>query len=239
MDEDDASNWLQSFRLLIRDDRSWVYRNGLPRDGVLFRLGDTFWLEGELLDPPPRAIYFPPEDPVVWWKHDFLTADQIPMVRAKAMLKQLRATYRRGEIEIRRDGMLWRDERVTSGSRWEIATIDEFDPARLEAEGKTLPLPPPVLGIRYVFWRYAPRAVPIGKDPLRWLKLSAEEWQLSGNQIITQGAGGYGSDDDDDSWESLPRFPDQPNMGPRDLWDKAKFWATRTFSRQHPESNDR
>jgi hypothetical protein len=92
-----------------------------------------------------------------------------------------------------------------------------------------------------VFWKYAPRAIPTGKDPLRWLKLSAEEWQLSGNQIITKGAGGYGLDDkdDDDSWESLPRFPDQPTQGPRDLWDKAKVWATRTYSRLCPDWNDR
>jgi hypothetical protein len=190
MDEDDASNWLQGFRTFIQDDRSWVHRSGLPWNGVQIRLGDTFWLDGELLDPPTRAIYFPPEDPVIWWKHNSFTADQIPMTQAKATLKQLRATYRRGEIEIRREGMLWRDERVTPGSRWEITTIHEFDPSRLEAEGKTLPLPHPVLGIRYVFSKYSPRAVPIGKDPLRWLKLSAEEWQLSGNQIITKGAGG-------------------------------------------------
>jgi hypothetical protein len=119
MDEDDAANWLQAYRILIGEDRAWVYRNGLPWDGVQIRLGDAFWPEGEFLDPPRRAIYFPPGDPVVWWKHDSLTADQISMTQAKTRLKQLRAAYRRGEIEIRRDGMLWRDERVTPGSRWE------------------------------------------------------------------------------------------------------------------------
>jgi hypothetical protein len=240
VDEDDASNWLQGFRILIGDDSSWVFRNGLPWDGVRIRLGDTFWMEGELLDPPVRAIHFSSDIPLVWWKHDSLTADQIPMDQAKETLKRLRAAHRRGEIEIRRDGMLWRDERIIPGSRWEIKKIDEFDPGRLESEGKTLPLPPPVLGIRYVFWKYAPRAIPIGKDPLRWLKLSTEEWQLSGHQIVAKGDGGYGSDDedDDDSWESLPRFPDQPDLGPRDLWDKAKCWATRVVSRGHPEMND-
>jgi hypothetical protein len=66
MDEDDDSNWLQGFRFLIGDDRSWVYRNGSPWDGVRIRLGDTFWLDGELLDPPVRALQFPPEEPLVW-----------------------------------------------------------------------------------------------------------------------------------------------------------------------------
>jgi hypothetical protein len=136
--------------------------------------------------------------------------------------------------------MFWRDEWVTPGSRWEIKKVDEYDPEHLEAEGKTLPLPPPVLGIRYFFWKHAPRAVPIGKDPLRWLKLSTDDWQVSGDQIVAKGDGGHGTDDeDDDSWESLPRFPDQPELGPRDLWDKAKYWVTRVVSREHPELSDR
>jgi hypothetical protein len=94
--------------------------------------------------------------------------------------------------------------------------VEEYDPERLEQEGRTIPLPPSLLGIKYFYWNHAPRAGPIGKDPLRWLKLSPEDWQVSGDQIVTKGQGGYGSDDDDaeDAWENLPRFPDQPNFGP-------------------------
>jgi hypothetical protein len=198
-------------------------------------------VEGELVESPNDVINLIPEASLVWWNHDSLIAEQITVIKAQADLKQLRAAYRRGEIEVRRDGMLWQDERVTPSSRWEIVTNDEFDPARLETEGKTLPLPPPTLGIRYFFWKFAPRAVPINKDPLRWLKLSADEWQVSGNQIVPKGMGGYGSDDedDDDAWDSQPRFPDQPTFGPRDLWDKAKFWVTRIVARENPEMSDR
>jgi hypothetical protein len=240
--EAEANNWLQAYRLLIGDDRSWLYRNGLPWDGVTIRLGDLFWVEGELVESPNDVMTLLPEASLVWWKQDSLIAEQVPVIRAQADLKQLRAAYRRGEVEIRRDGMLWQDERVIPNSRWEISTNEEFDPARLEAEGKLLPLPPPVLGIRYFIWKFAPRAVPINKDPLRWLKLSADDWQVSGDQSVPKGMGGYGSDDEDDgdSWESQPRFPDQPSRGPRDLWDKAKVWVTQIVAREHPDwSNQR
>jgi hypothetical protein len=63
-----------------------------------------------------------------------------------------------------------------------------------------------------------------------------------GYGLIPLVKGGYGSDDDDDTddvRETLPRFPEQPNFGPRDIWDKAKCWIVRLLSREHPEWSDR
>jgi hypothetical protein len=145
-------------------------------------------------------------------------------------------------MEIGRDGMLWRDEWVTHGSRWEIKKVKEYDPERLETEGRTLHLSPPVLEVQYFYWNHAPRTVQIGKDLLRRLKLSLEDWQVSGDQIVTKGQGGYDPDDDkdfEDDQTPLPRFPDQRNFGPRDLWDEAKCWFVRTLSRGNPGWSDR
>jgi hypothetical protein len=69
-----------------------------------------------------------------------------------------------------------------------------------------------------------------------------EEQSGVGYRLLPLVNGGHNSDDDDDegdSWENQPRFPDQPNFGPRDLWDKAKFWGTRTLARENPEMSDR
>jgi hypothetical protein len=66
VDEDDASSWLQRIRFLVADERTWVYRSGLPWDGVRIRLGDTFWIEGELVDPPRRAVQLLLDTSLVW-----------------------------------------------------------------------------------------------------------------------------------------------------------------------------
>jgi hypothetical protein len=165
------------------------------------------------------------------------------LIQAQTTLNELRSEYRRGEIEIRRNGMLWQDELIEEGSRWEIKKVEEYDPEKLEMEGRILPLPPPLLGVKYVYWNFAPRAIPIGKDPLRWLNLSAEDWKIIGNQIVSKGQGGHGSDDEyddeDDPRRNIPQFPDQPDFGPRDLWDKAKCWLVRKLSQEHPELEDK
>jgi hypothetical protein len=58
VEEDDAKYWLDRMRMFIRDERTWVFRNGQIWDGVTIRLGDKYWVEGSLPDPPihPRPF---------------------------------------------------------------------------------------------------------------------------------------------------------------------------------------
>jgi hypothetical protein len=220
VEEDGAKFWLDRMRLFIQEDRTWVFRNGLIWDGVTIRLGNKYWVEGSLPDQPRRARPLLSDRTSVWWKNNSITTERVPLYRAIPMLDELRSTYRRGEIEIRRKGMLWRDEPVVGGSRWDITKVEEYDPERLEAEGRTLPLPPPLLGVKCCIWNYAPRAVPVGRDPLKWLNLSRYEWQVSGDQIVSKGAGGYDPNDDED--DCAMRLPDFPNHGSIEMWEHLK-----------------
>jgi hypothetical protein len=140
--------------------------------------------------------------------------------------------------------MLWRNEPVTPGSRWEIKKIDDYDPERLKLETQDRPLPPPMLGIRYYFWNHAPRAIPINKDPLRWLKLSPEDWQVSRDQMVQKIQGGEKSTLFGDRFnryydrDTLARFPDQPSDGPMELWERAKHAKIERVMTEHPMTRD-
>jgi hypothetical protein len=115
--------------------------------------------------------------------------------------------------------MLWREEIATEGSRWEIKKIEEYDPERLEAEGQILPLPPPLLGAKHYMWKNAPRTVPVNQDPLRWLGLKPRDWQVSGNQIVPNGVGGYDPDSEEPGdMDCDARCPDFPSHGSIEMW---------------------
>jgi hypothetical protein len=176
---EEAVEWLNNMRQSIREDRTWVLRNGRVWDGKTIKQGDFYWVEGWFSDAIAKAIRILKGHSLVWWKNNSVIAGQIELSRARTQLKELRGAYRRGELEIRRNGFLWRDEPILANSRWDIRRIDEFDPGRLEEEGVLLPTPPPLLGMKYYTWNFAPRAVPIGQDPLRWLNLSPDIWQVA------------------------------------------------------------
>jgi hypothetical protein len=167
VDEQAAKFWLDRIRMDIQDERTWVFRNGLIWDGVTIRPGDNCWIEGGSLDQPRHARLCLRDRPIVWWKNDPIRTERMSLFHAIHELNDLKLAYRRGEIEVRRNGVLWREELATEGSRWEIKKIEEYDPERLEAEGQILPLPPPLLGVKYYMWKNAPRAVPVNQDPLK------------------------------------------------------------------------
>jgi hypothetical protein len=208
----------------IQDERTWVFRNGLIWDGVIIRPGDNYWVEGGSLDQPRHARLCLRDRPIVWWKNDPIRTERMPLFHAIHELNDLRWTYRRGEIEVRRNGMLWREELVTEGSRWEIKKIEEYDPERLEAEGHILPLPPPLLGVKHYMWKNAPRTVPVNQDPLKWLGLKPRDWQVSGNQIVPKGVGGYDPDSEEpgDTTDWDARCPDFPSHGSIEIWEYFK-----------------
>jgi hypothetical protein len=182
---------------------------------------------------PKRPVQLILDNEVVWCEEDTAIAEQIPIERARLTLKDRTTAYHRGEIEIRRNGMLWREEKATTGARWEFKKADAFDPDRLDQEAEEVPTAPPLLGVPYHQWRKAPRAIPIGKDPLGWLRLCPDQWQVSEGQIVSKGQGGYLTDGQDhglggyEDRDSLPRFPDHPSTGQPDLWDLAKNWCIR------------
>jgi hypothetical protein len=128
VEENVAKYWLDRMRMFIREERTWVFRNGLIWDGVTIRLGDKYWVEGGFSDPPRHARPFLIIRPMVWWKNESIQTERIPTHHAQNILDDLRWAYRRGEIEIRRNGMLWREEPITVGSRWDVKKIEEYDP---------------------------------------------------------------------------------------------------------------
>jgi hypothetical protein len=77
VDEAEANYWLDRMRMFINDDRTWVFRNGLIWNGVTIRMGDVYWVEGCLPEPPMRARTLLRERPVVWWKNNTPIAGQI------------------------------------------------------------------------------------------------------------------------------------------------------------------
>jgi hypothetical protein len=114
--------------------------------------------------------------------------------------------------------MLWQNEAILHDTRWEIREVKEYDPNQLAQESQDLPTPPPLLGINYFVWNHAPRAILVGMNPLRWLRLSPDEWQVSGDKIVTKGDGGYNSDDEERD-DYATRFPDMPSHGSVEMWD--------------------
>jgi hypothetical protein len=82
--------------------------------------------------------------------------------------------------------------------------------------------------------KQAPPAVSIGRDPLKWLNLSQHEWQVSGDQIISKGSGGYDPNDEEAADYDV-RFPDFPEHGSVEMWEYFKRLKMRELVSKYNE----
>jgi hypothetical protein len=64
----------------------------------------------------------------------------------------------------------------------------------------------------------------VNQDPLKWLGLKPRDWQVSGNQIVSKGVGGYDPDSEEpgDTTDWDARCPDFPDHGSIEMWEYFK-----------------
>jgi hypothetical protein len=134
------------------------------------------------------------------------------------MLNRARGFITQGSLSVIRDGKRWQGEAIDDHSIWqiveerghceydlskhpkwnqqsytgwtqgvevEISRVEEIDPRDCTKE-------------RYVMYDGRKRSIPAGVEAIDWLRLSREDWQQCGSEIVSKGVGGRESDDDHD-----------------------------------------